>query len=117
MINASIPINPYVSIDAENLIINCANRRYSISVSNIKKMYLRKNAEYWVSFSEQWQPIPNKLYDLHIETNEGRNVCLTVNASERFYFIRSINHVKHLGIKTFAPKPAKEFYPEMQMAS
>ena len=114
---APLPENPYVHVDTKDLIINCANRIYCIPLSNIKKMYLRKNSEYWVDFLEQWLFVPNNLYDLHIETKEGRGVCITINSLERFYFIRAIYHVKHLGVKTFAPKQAKEVYPEMQMAS
>jgi len=114
---APLPENPYVSVDNNNLIINCANKQYTVPVSNIKKMYLRKNAEYWVDFLEQWLFVPNNLYDLHIETKEGRGVCITINSLERFYFIRAIYHVKHSGVKTFAPRLPKESYPGMQMAS
>ena len=90
-----IPKNPYVAIQKENVSISCNKHYYTLPFDCIRKIYLtKKKSGYWSGIIGQLLFIPETKYTLHIVTSDLDEIKFTINAMQRFYFIRLISLVR-----------------------
>jgi hypothetical protein len=97
-----IPQNPYFTVANGVVTVNCNKKTIPFNITDIKKMYLRKNSSYWYQMIGQLLSAPSQRYDLHIET-ESQGICITINPIERYYFIKLINQLRE-SRKTYGVK-------------
>lgn len=90
----SIPENPYFTVSKDVITVNCHKKTLQVNTTDIEKMYLKKNSSYWHQMIGQLLAAPSQLYDLHIETKQGRGICITINPLERYYFIKLITQLR-----------------------
>jgi hypothetical protein len=106
---STLPENPYFSVTNDMLTVHCHKKTIRLNVADIKKMYLKKNSNYWHQIVGHLLAAPSNVYDLHIQTQDS-GVCITINPLERYYFIKLIAHLR-LERKTGGTKqPVKRPY-------
>lgn len=94
----TLPRNPYVSIQDETIGICSGRKKYKFPLEKIGKMYVSKRKSGQISdlIGSFLNFLPENTYNLCIETRDGEETKIRINALERYYFIRLISFVRNL---------------------
>lgn len=93
--------NQYVHIEDEVVNINYSKQRYTLALSNVRKMYLSKRKTNYMSglIGKYLFAFGNSTYKLNIKTADEKEIIIRVNALEKQYFIGLIALVRNLNKK------------------
>ncbi|MBF6609308.1 MAG: hypothetical protein ITG00_11335 [Flavobacterium sp.] len=94
----TLPENPYVSIEDETIGIRSGSKKYKFPLEKIRKMYVskRKSGQFEGLLGSLLDILPENRYNLCIQTRDGKETKIKINALERYYFIRLISFIRNI---------------------